>query len=50
MGEVVVNQQNLDKCSYAGKNKPAWLAQNQSLHGLVNHHTKTEWAYGIDHL
>lgn len=45
-GEVAVNQQHLDKCSYAGKNKPAWLAQNQSLHGLVNHHTKTESAYG----
>lgn len=44
--ELAVNQQNLDKCSYAGKNKPAWLAQGQSLHGLVSYHAKTESACG----
>lgn len=44
--EVVVDQQNLDKCSYASKNKATWVAQNRSLHGSVNHHAKTESAYG----
>lgn len=48
-GKLQLNQQNLDKCSYAGRNKPAWLAQNQSLpiqHRLVKYQAKPEWVYG----